>query len=97
MFLLLFVILAKASALKVLVAGDQHDSYFESIAQQVKSYGHTVYKLSRYIQPVFKSKSKDGIILYGIGHHKDKFKANGSSSVQQQQFRLDLELTQVYF
>ncbi len=67
-------LVARVSSLKILVAGDQHNTFFENVALHVQSSGeHSVYKLSRYLDPIFKAFSKDNIVLYGIGTHADKF------------------------
>jgi hypothetical protein len=71
---MLLFIFSTAMALKVLVAGDQHTTWFETLAIKVRADGHTVFKLSRYLEPVFKAQSNEGITLYGIGKHANKFR-----------------------
>ena len=66
-------LLQVCSALRVLVSGDQSTTFFESVALELKSHQHSVYKMSRYLDPVYKAQSQQGIMLYGIGKHPDKF------------------------
>ena len=92
-------LVARVSSFKILVAGDQHNTFFENVALHVQSSGeHSVYKLSRYLDPIFKAFSKDNIVLYGIGTHADKFlNPNETETYFHQMQRYDLELYSIYF
>jgi len=75
MIVILCVILGLTHALKVLVAGDQHSTFHESVAIQIARGGpHSVFKTSMLVGPNYKAKSKEeGVTLFGIGQHADKF------------------------
>ena len=83
-----------------MVAGDQtsHDRpFFESIALKLSQQNHTVYVLTRELDPVFKGKQSDHFIKYGIGKHSEKFIFDPSQSELDNYRRLDLETVVAYW
>lgn len=68
--------MSQTQALKILIAGDQvvHERpFFESVARRLCG-DHTVFLLTRELEPVFKGTTSEGVIKYGIGRHEDKFR-----------------------
>ena len=64
MIVIFCVILGLVHALKVLVAGDQHSTFHESVAIQVARGGpHSVFKTSMLVGPNYKAKSKEEPLL----------------------------------
>ncbi len=75
----LTLLLATTNALKILVAGDQHNDFFDYLASSI-SPQHSAVRFSRLIEPIFKFKKDDEVIFYGIGKHPEKFqKIKGES------------------
>lgn len=70
----LLQIFATVKSMRILVAGDYNTDFFEHLASSISGDGkHTVVKLSRKLDPIFKHKKEDGVTWYGIGRHLDKF------------------------
>ena len=74
------------------MAGDHHNTFFESVALKLTEQEHTVYKMTRYLDPVYKVQSQQGIMLYGIGKHPDKFLPSENEDSLSQALRFDREL-----
>ena len=51
----LYCLVQVCSALRVLVAGDHLTTFFESVALKLTEQEHTVYKMTRYLDPVYKA------------------------------------------
>jgi len=98
MFLLkvCFFLVTATNSIKILVAGDQNTDFYEKLASSIAGQ-HTVVKFSRLLNPILKHKKEDGVTLYGIGNHSDKFKPVDGESYYDQMRRFDLELARVYF